>query len=114
MRGSGYGLGRYLVTHASASFSVFALSHLAWHANEQRHVGTRGTKPTRPWLVPLSVPLWARSVRYANQNPKLLIKCEWKCLPLPSTMFPFRERPRTKKQPFNLTSLNRARGKKPY
>jgi hypothetical protein len=42
-------------------------------------MGTRGTKPTRRWLVPLSVPLWARSVRYANQNPKLLIKCEWKC-----------------------------------
>jgi hypothetical protein len=61
----------------------------SWHAsgaaiNEQRHVmGTRGTKPTRRWLVPLSFPLWARSVRYANQNAKTLIKCEWKCLPCP-------------------------------
>ena len=42
MRGSGYGLGRYLVTHASASFSVFALSHLAWHAKRTAACGDEG------------------------------------------------------------------------
>jgi Methyltransferase domain len=60
---------------------ALSLARFGCPTNEQRHVmGTRGTKPTRRWLVPLSFPLWARSVRYANQNAKLLIKCECKCL----------------------------------